>query len=98
MTDLSVIIPARNEKYLQRTIDNVLANIEADTEIIAICDGYWPDPPIQDHERVIITHHTEARGQRPSINEAAKIARGTFMMKLVWSRLGLVYPLPASQA
>jgi len=80
--DLTVIIPARNEKYLQRTIESVLENIEADTEIIAVCDGYWPEPPINDHERVVLIHHTDARGQRQSINEAARIARGKYIMKL----------------
>lgn len=79
---LTVIIPARNEVYLQKTIENVLDNIEGETEIIAVCDGYWPDPPIQDHPMVNIIHHTEARGQRQSINEAARIARGKFIMKL----------------
>ena len=72
MTDLSIIIPARNEVYLQRTIEDVLQNITADTEIIAVCDGYWPDPAINDHPRVNIIHHSEARGQRQSINEAAR--------------------------
>lgn len=82
MTDLSVIITARNEIYLQRTIEDVLSNIQADTEIIAVCDGYWPEPPIQDHPRVMLIHHTEARGQRQSINEAARIAKGKYLMKL----------------
>ena len=80
--DLTIIIPARNETYLQRTIESVLASIEADTEIIAICDGYWPKPPIQDHPRVNLIHHSEARGQRQGINAAARIARGKFLMKL----------------
>ena len=79
---LSVIIPARNEIYLQRTIESVLENITADTEVIAVCDGYWPDPPIKDHPRVNIIHHSEARGQRQSINEAARIAKGKYIMKL----------------
>jgi len=79
---LTVIIPARNEIYLQRTIEDVLANSTADTEIIAVCDGYWPDPPINDHPRVNIIHHSEARGQRQSINEAARIAHGKYLMKL----------------
>jgi len=82
MTDLTVIIPARNEQYLQRTIESVLANSEADTEIIAICDGYWPEPPIKDHPKVSLIHHTESRGQRQGINEAARLARGKFLMKL----------------
>jgi cephalosporin hydroxylase len=80
--DLTVIIPARNERYLQRTIESVLAAMEADTEIIAVCDGYWPNPPINDHPRVSLIHHTQARGQRQGINAAARIARGKFLMKL----------------
>lgn len=79
---LTVIIPARNEKYLQKTIENVLENAEEEIEIIAILDGYWADPPIQDHPSVRIIHNTVARGQRPSINDAAKIARGKYIMKL----------------
>ncbi len=80
--DLTVIIPARNEQYLQKTIESVLAASEADTEIIAICDGYWPDPPIQDHPKVNLIHHSESRGQRQGINEAARIAKGKYFMKL----------------
>src|SRR5512146_502712 len=82
MTDLTVIIPARNEQYLVRTIQDVLANIQADTEIIAVCDGYWPPEATEDPPRDHIIHHTEARGQRQSINEAAHIAKGRYLMKL----------------
>ena len=39
MKDLSILIPARNEQFLKRTIDDILENIEADTEIIAVLDG-----------------------------------------------------------
>lgn len=79
---LTVIIPAREEVHLQKTISNVLTNATGDIEIIAICDGYWPDPPIEDDPRVRIIHNTEARGQRPSINDAARIAQGDYVMKL----------------
>lgn len=79
---LSVIIPARNEIYLQKTIDDVLKNAGGEIEIIAVCDGYWPDPPIKDDPRVILIHHTTSIGQRQSINEAAKIAKGKYVMKL----------------
>lgn len=79
--DLSIIIPARNEMFLLRTIEGILENIEADTEIIAICDGYWPDPPIPDHERVTIVHHTESIGQRAAMNEGARISQAKFVMK-----------------
>lgn len=79
--DVSVIIPARNEIYLQKTIDSVLSAAQADTEVIAVCDGYWPDPPIQDNPKVALLHYTEAIGQRPAINQAARLARGKYILK-----------------
>jgi glycosyltransferase involved in cell wall biosynthesis len=81
MRDLSIIIPARNEIFLQRTIEDILANIEADTEIIAILDGYWPDPAVIDHPRVTIVHHTEPIGQRAATNEGARISQANYIMK-----------------
>ena len=78
---VSVLIPARNEVYLQKTIDSILSAAEGDIEIVAVCDGYWPDPPIQDDPRVTLIHHTEAIGQRPAINEAARIATGKYVLK-----------------
>jgi glycosyltransferase involved in cell wall biosynthesis len=80
--DLSVIIPARNEIFLQKTIENILENIEADTEIIAILDGYWAEPPVQDHPRVTIVHHTEPIGQRAATNEGARISQARYIMKV----------------
>jgi len=82
MRDLSVILPARNEMFLQRTIESVLANAEADTEVIAILDGYWPDPPIPDHKRVTIVHHTKATGQRAATNTGARVSQAKYVMKL----------------
>ena len=82
MTDLSVIIPSRNEMFLTRTIENVLENIRSNTEIIAICDGAWPDPPVKDHPRVTLVYHSEPIGQRGGVNEGAKLSQAKFIMKL----------------
>jgi len=79
--NLSVVIPARNEPYLQKTIDDLLAKSERSIEIIAVLDGYWPDPPIKDDSRVTLIHHPKAEGMRPSINEAARVAKGRYLMK-----------------
>jgi len=81
MRDLSIIIPARQEIFLQKTIENILDNIEADTEIIAICDGNWPDPAIPDHQRITIVHHTKPIGQRAATNEGVRISQAKFIMK-----------------
>lgn len=79
--DLSIIIPARNEMFLQQTIENIFENAEADTEVIAILDGYWPDLSVPDRPRVTIVHHTEAIGQRAATNEGARISQAKFVMK-----------------
>jgi glycosyltransferase involved in cell wall biosynthesis len=81
MRDLSVIIPARNEVWLKQTIEDVLENSEADTEVIAICDGYWPEPTIQDHPKVTIVHHTVPIGQRAATNEGVRISQAKYIMK-----------------
>lgn len=68
--------------FLGRTMDNILANSEADTEIIAVLDGYWPDPPINDNPRVTLIHHTTPVGQRGAVNEGARLSTAKYIMKL----------------
>ena len=80
--DLSVLIPARNEMFLQRTIEDVLAHARADTEVIAVLDGEWPDPPLQDHPRLRVTHSATVLGQRAATNLAARMSTATYVMKL----------------
>lgn len=80
--DLTVIIPARNEEFLDRTIQDVLTNIRSNTEIIAILDGYLPNPPLKPDPRVTIIYNPVATGQRAAANQAAKIAKGKYLMKI----------------
>jgi len=82
MAELSVIIPARQEEFLGLTIDNVLQNAKGDTEIIAILDGYWPDPPLPDNPKVTVIHHTNPVGQRAAVNEGARLSQSKYIMKL----------------
>jgi len=81
-SDLSVLIPARNEVWLERTIDTVLEKSELDTEVIAVLDGYWPDSPMADRPRTTLIHVTDPIGQRGSVNLAARASRAEFVMKL----------------
>ena len=82
MRDLSVIIPARSEIFLAQTVQNVLANARADTEVIAICDGYEPDPPLQDDTRLVVVRHEQSIGQRAATNEGARISTAKYVAKL----------------
>lgn len=82
MIDLSVIIPARNEQFLKRTVDDVLAKSEANTEVIVVSDGDWPLEPLDDDPRIILIKTSEPIGQRAAINVAARISTAKFIMKL----------------
>lgn len=82
MYDLSVIIPARNEMFLKKTVDNVLENIRGNTQIIVISDGDWPIDPIDDDERVVLIKTGEPVGQRAATNLGAKISEAKYIMKL----------------
>lgn len=80
--DLSILIPARNEMFLTKTIEDLLANIEADTEIIAVLDGALADPPIPQNDRVNIIVLNESIGQRAATNLACKLSRAKYVMKV----------------
>lgn len=79
---VSVIIPSRNEQFLQRTIQDILEKAHGDIEIFAVLDGYWCKPEeIVNDPRVNYLHRSQARGMRDGINSAAKIANGEYLLK-----------------
>ena len=80
MTQVTVIIPARNERFLQPTITDLL-NKGEDIEIFVVLDGYWPDPPLIGDKRLKILHRGKPLGMRSAINDAAKLANGKYLMK-----------------
>lgn len=79
--DLSVLIPARNEMFLARTIEDILKKSRANTEVIAVLDGCQADPPIKDDPRVLVIHYPKAIGQRAATNQAAKLSNAKYIMK-----------------
>ena len=79
---VSIIIPSRRERWLAQTIDDLRKNAQGDIEIIAVLDGYWPDPSLPDYPNLVILHRNKCLGMRPSINMAARIARGDYRMKI----------------
>ena len=81
MEKVSVLIPARHEIYLQETIDDVLKKAAGEIEIIVVLDGYWPNPIIKDDKRVTLVHRAR-KGMRDSINDAVRIAKGKWLMKI----------------
>lgn len=80
--ELSILIPARNEEFLAKTIEDICANAEADTEVIALLDGQWAEPAIAQHPMVNVIYLPESIGQRAGTNLAAKLATGKYIMKV----------------
>jgi glycosyltransferase involved in cell wall biosynthesis len=79
--DLSILIPARNEMFLARTVEDILQNIEGKTEVIVVLDGAPADPPIKDDPRVTVIYNAESIGQRAATNEAAKLSKAKYLIK-----------------
>lgn len=78
---LSVIIPARNEPYLQATVNDLLAKARGDVEITVVLDGYWPDPILKDDKRLRQIHYSTPRGMRNAINSAVRVSKGEYLLK-----------------
>jgi len=80
--DLSILIPARNEMFLARTIQDIIENSGETTEIIAVLDGQSTNPPIPQYERVNLIYVPEAVGQRAAQNLACKLSKAKYVMKV----------------
>lgn len=81
MSKVSIIIPSRNEQFLSKTVNDLLAKAAGEIEIIPVLDGYWPDPPLTDDKRVVQLHRGKALGMRAAINYGAGVATGQWLMK-----------------
>lgn len=82
-TELTIIIPGRNEEFMGHTIRDLLSHIEGKTDVVAIMDGYLPDPPIDiDDARLTIIYNPEAIGQRAAANQAARLSKAKYLMKV----------------
>lgn len=96
MAKVSVIIPARNEKYLIPTISDVLSKAAGDVEVVAVLEDCakanfipsvqeWSAVQAQWSNRLTTIYHTQSKGMRPAINAAAAsaISRGAkYLFKL----------------
>jgi glycosyltransferase involved in cell wall biosynthesis len=80
--DLSVIIPARNEEWLNLTLKDVLEKSRGKTEVIVILDGEWPREPLPEDSRITVIYHNKSVGQRAAVNEGARVSKAKYIMKL----------------
>jgi len=76
---LSIIIPSKNEKYLEKTVQGLLNNCTGEIEIIVVLDGY--NPP-ERNPKVKYIHFEKSIGMREAINAGVEASRGEYIMKL----------------
>lgn len=81
MGKVSIIIPSRNEQFLGKTVNDLLEK-GGDVEVIAVLDGYWPDPPLVSDKRLVVLHKGKSQGMRRAINDAEQVATGEWLMKV----------------
>lgn len=79
---VSVVIPSYKDPLLWPTIRSLLDMAEGEIEVIAVFDGYWPDPKDIIHDnRVRYVHIGKNQGMRNAINSGVRIARGEYIMR-----------------
>lgn len=79
---ISVVIPAKDEKYLQKTIDICFERARGTIEVVVVLDGYWPNPPLKDHNGLVVIHHGDTRGMRAAINSGVLASKYDYILKL----------------
>jgi glycosyltransferase involved in cell wall biosynthesis len=82
VADLSVVIPARKEEWLNRTVADVLEHATADTEVIVVLDGDWPAEPLPQHPKLHVVYLPKAIGQRAATNLGVRLSSAPYVMKL----------------
>ena len=80
--DLSVVIPARNEMFLARTVADILNQKRGNTEVIVGLDGQWADPPLEDHPDLTILYYPQSIGQRALTNQCVRLSKAKYIMKI----------------
>lgn len=75
---ISILIPARNEKYLQKTVQDIRDHAETDVEILVGLDGYKDNLEGAD----LVFRVEQSVGQRAMTNILASKANGDLLMKV----------------
>jgi hypothetical protein len=79
--DLAMVLPSRNEEFLKITVEDILRNRRADTEIIVGLDGQWASPPLVQDERLSVIYYHDSIGQRAITNQCVKLTDAKYVAK-----------------
>lgn len=82
---LSILIPSKNEPYLQKTIDDIFEHAEGDFEVLIGLDEWDGDVhklPSPRGGKLKYHGYKKSVGQRRLTNELAREAKGEYVMKI----------------
>lgn len=79
--DLSILIPARNEMFLAKTVEDIVKNKRGKTEVIVGLDGEWANPPVKQHPDVTVVYFPESIGQRAATNQLCRLSEAKYVAK-----------------
>ena len=82
MPKVSVIIPARNEKYLAKTVEDVFFKATGEIEVVVTVDGPTSYPLPTERPNLKFVKKPVAEGLRPALRDASQIATGKYLLKL----------------
>ena len=75
---ISVIIPARQEPYINKTIESLYDNATGEIEVIVILEG----ERVEIDPRAKVIFHPNPMGRRVGMNEAVKEANGKYLLHI----------------
>jgi glycosyltransferase involved in cell wall biosynthesis len=78
---LTIVIPARNELYLNQTVEEIFAKASGEIEIILVLDDCWNLPLPADRLNLTIVHWGGRRGMRAAINAGLELGKGDYILK-----------------
>ena len=79
MAKLSIIVPSRNEEFLEKTVDDIFNKARGDFEVIVICDEKYQELKPRSGLRVVMK--VGKPGLRSAINQGVGLAEGKYVMK-----------------
>jgi len=81
MSKVSIIIPARNEKYLSKTVDSFFSKATGEIEVIVVLDGPTKYPLPLERPNLKLIKKPVAEGLRPALRDASHAATGKYLLK-----------------
>jgi glycosyltransferase involved in cell wall biosynthesis len=82
MGRVSVIVPARNEMLLTRTVNDIFYKAVGDIEVIVVLDGPTRYEIPKERKGLRFIRKPKPEGLLPGINDAVGIAKGRYLMKI----------------